>query len=210
VAHYEWASDRRQTVIKGVSDADCLRQAEADAAKARTNGYAPESQAWADDAGLRVLTVIYRRVGPAQAPASAPTAFALTPKTWAYVAAVGGILVAVAAFLPWITVSAAFVGTVSRNGIDGGGDGFIAVAIGVAIAIAGLSGATNNPGRVRAPLILLGSLALVGAVFEWINVSDRLKTVGTAATLGAVGIGIYAIAIGAVLTIVAGAQLHDD
>lgn len=59
---------RRQTVFRGVSDADCIRQAERDAMLARENGYAPESQSWADDAGLRILTVIYRRMyGPPSA-----------------------------------------------------------------------------------------------------------------------------------------------
>src|SRR5450756_2190506 len=35
----------------------------------------------------------------------------------------GGIIVIVGSFLPWLTATAAFVGTINRNGIDGGGDG---------------------------------------------------------------------------------------
>src|SRR5262245_53875284 len=51
---------------------------------------------------------------------------------------IGGVMVAAGAFLPWITVTAAFVGTIERNGLDGGGDGLIAIGVGAAIAFLGV------------------------------------------------------------------------
>lgn len=46
-------------------------------------------------------------------------------------------LLIVGSLLPWITVTAPLVGTVSRSGLDGGGDGTILVILGVVLAILG-------------------------------------------------------------------------
>jgi hypothetical protein len=53
---------RVQSVL-GVSEADCVRQAEGDVLQARANGYAPVGQAWSEEAGLVVLTVTYEYAG---------------------------------------------------------------------------------------------------------------------------------------------------
>jgi hypothetical protein len=58
------APERVQVVFRGVSDADCLRQAEVDGINARASGYSIENQAWSDDDAARILTVVYRRSGP--------------------------------------------------------------------------------------------------------------------------------------------------
>lgn len=197
---------RSQSVFRGVSEADCLRQAEADAIKGRSYGYEPESQSWSEDAGLRVLTVNYRRVGKAAAPVAAPSgAVALTPNVWAAVGAIGGLIVVAGAFLPWITITAAFVGTITRNGIDGGGDGLIAVGLGAVIALIGLSGATQNAGRVKPGLIVFGLIAIGLAVLEGNNVQNKIATLDESLrTLAAIGLGLYTIGIGGALAALAG------
>lgn len=51
------------SVFRGVTGAECERQAEAENAEARTLGYEPISQAWSEDSGIKVLTVVYRYKG---------------------------------------------------------------------------------------------------------------------------------------------------
>lgn len=88
-------------VFRGVSDTDCQRQAEVDAADGRRLGYEPQSQTWADDAGLRVLTVSYLRAhGSLQSgpwPASNPSNAGGLPIGWIIIAIVG-LAVAYGAF----------------------------------------------------------------------------------------------------------------
>lgn len=51
---------RTRSVFRGVSEADCYAQAAHDGAIARSRGYEIESQAWADDGNVKVLSVVYR------------------------------------------------------------------------------------------------------------------------------------------------------
>jgi integrase len=45
--------------------------------------------------------------------------------------AVGGALAVVGSFLPWITATAAFLGTITRSGLDGRGDGMVTLVGGL-------------------------------------------------------------------------------
>ena len=54
------------------------------------------------------------------------------------VVALGGLLIAIGSFLPWISVSSAF-GSLSRNGVEGGGDGVSTLIIGVLMVLLGIS-----------------------------------------------------------------------
>ncbi len=64
---------------------------------------------------------------------------------------VAGVLAVVGSFLPWITATAAFVGTISRNGIDGGGDWVITIVLGLVIALMGVAilASPSNPSVAR-------------------------------------------------------------
>lgn len=196
----------RQKGFRGVSEADATRQAEADATQARASGYEPVSQQWSTEAGLHVLTVTY---GPSGQPAISPAptgAFSLRAPQWAAIAAIGGVVVIAGAFLPWISLSAAFVGTVSRSGIDGGGDGLIAVAVGALIAIAGFVGATSTR-PVAGVLVVLGVVAVVLALFEGRSVGEKVQDIQNASNLVSVGIGIWAVGIGGITTLVAAVRM---
>ena len=51
----------------------------------------------------------------------------------AYIIGAAGLLAVLGAFLPWVTLSAPIVGTISKNAIDG--DGVIALGLGVALLV---------------------------------------------------------------------------
>lgn len=62
------------------------------------------------------------------------------PVAWgAIVTLVAGGLAIVGSFLPWITATAAFVGTISRSGIDGGGDGLLTIVLGIVVGLFGIA-----------------------------------------------------------------------
>jgi hypothetical protein len=58
----------------------------------------------------------------------------------------GGVLIVLGSFLPWLTATAPLVGTMSRNGMEGG-DGIITLILGVVTILIGVTQltATNLP-----------------------------------------------------------------
>jgi hypothetical protein len=82
---------------------------------------------------------------------------------------VGGVLVAIAAGLPWATL-----GIISASGLQG--DGVIAILIGVAIVAIVLASFSEGPSSFQRSLIVLLSFAGLGLyVLEYLNV-ERLVT----------------------------------
>jgi hypothetical protein len=114
----------------------------------------------------------------------------------------GGSLVALGSLLPWITTSSVDGTWSAFNGVRGGGDGWITLAVGlgiVGLAFIGRDGASEfNRAAV-------GFLSLVALLVFWIN----LGRVGAAAAAfdreafgyatASVSVGLWLIAIGAVL-----------
>jgi hypothetical protein len=118
------------------------------------------------------------------------------------------LLAVLGSFLPWVTATAALVGTISRSGMEGG-DGIVTLLLGVA---AGLVGFSRLRGPTKAtvwlgPLLLGLAIAGLGA-FEIIIIQDRLKEVDSEVGTASVGMGPWAIAVGGVL-VVAGALKRD-
>jgi hypothetical protein len=116
----------------------------------------------------------------------------------------------VGSFLPWITATLPLVGTVSRNGVDGGGDGLISLGLGIAIAVLGLAfmSAASWPKRPDILVGIGGGLAIVGAIVEYQNVTSRISGLPPMAQgLGNVGSGIYVIGAGGILAIIAAAMM---
>lgn len=96
------------------------------------------------------------------------------------------ILFGIAAFLPWLSVSAPLIGTVSRSGMsEAFSDGWLVVAA------AGLLAYT----AVRLPafhIVISSVLAFLLALFEYSLVSDRIATVASNQfVLAQVGNGIW-------------------
>jgi hypothetical protein len=200
-------SQRLKSVFRGVGEADCLRQADADVVQARSRGYEPESQDWSEENGLKVLTVTYVYTGrvaptpvaPAPAVATPPARAALRASI--LVVGAGAGLIAVGAFLPWITATVALVGTVERNAFDGGGDGVITLAAAAVIALAAL-GLARRPSIVLKVLVI-GAALVVGWVLavDLPRIQDVINTVSTSNGIASVGAGVFATAIGAVISV---------
>lgn len=114
---------------------------------------------------------------------------------------IGGAMVLAGSLLPWITTSAWGAG-LSFSGVDGGGDGWVTLTVGVGIiglVFAG-RGVASDFNRVAVWL-----LALIAAAVFWVDLERVRRAVagfelqaGTQASAG-VGIGLWLIALGAVV-----------
>jgi hypothetical protein len=117
----------------------------------------------------------------------------------------GGALVALGSLLPWITTSSVDGTWSAFSGVGGGGDGWITLAVGVGIAGLAILG---RDGASEFNRVAVGFLSLVALLVFWIN----LGRVGAAAAAfnreafgyatASVSVGLWLIAIGAVLAFV--------
>jgi uncharacterized oligopeptide transporter (OPT) family protein len=122
------------------------------------------------------------------------------PRPYFWLVIGGAVAAIVAAFLPWITATAAFVGSVHRNGLDG--DGQITLVLGVAAVVLAVVALRGNP----APLAALVIVAGLGALIAVIGVIDYVDAKNRIGDLTAEERRLIAISIGAglYLTIAAG------
>jgi hypothetical protein len=120
-------------------------------------------------------------------------------------AVVGGLLVAVGSFLPWVTASTVF-GSLSRSGIDGGGDGWVTLIAGSVIALLGLI-TINKPNRGANLLIAVAAaVAFLIVALDFSDIQSRIASVESESegmALGGVGIGLWMVALGAIVAFVA-------
>jgi hypothetical protein len=103
-----------------------------------------------------------------------------------------GILAAVCAVLPWVTATTVF-GSVSRNGIDQGGDGLITAGAGVVVALLALG--VWERGRAVRWLVVVAGLVVTGiGIMDFADVQDRISELEDEAdgyATGSTGIGLY-------------------
>ena len=76
----------------------------------------------------------------------------------------GAALVVVGSFLPWITATAPFVGTVSRSLMDGGSDGVILDTLAGVVLFMGLAMTLRGPTRLGGGLAILTLILVTGIV----------------------------------------------
>lgn len=121
-------------------------------------------------------------------------------RTCAIVVLVGAAGMAIGAFLPWVKVTAPFVGTISVAGMDGGGDGVFFLVL---AALAGLWGLAALNGRVwRRPVAgVVAAIALALDLYEYSHVSSRI-TNAPDTIAASVGSGIILIGFAAVATLI--------
>jgi hypothetical protein len=113
---------------------------------------------------------------------------------------IGGALVGVGSFMPWIAASTIF-GTVTQSGMSG--DGVFTLAAGVIIGFVGgmlLSGslATRFTRSLLWTAIVLVTLVWI---FDFIDIRNRVELVDTAFSTGSVGYGMWLMAVGAVVAV---------
>lgn len=124
---------------------------------------------------------------------------------WAgLVVAIAGGLAILGSLLPWITATAPLVGTISRNGFDGGGDGIISAALGIFIVLFGIAmlarSGSPRTGRIAAALcaLVLGWVAITDIG----SVNERINSLNAGTAVASVGSGLILVAFAAVLTLV--------
>lgn len=116
----------------------------------------------------------------------------------------GGILYAAGSALPWITITAAFVGTVTKSGLEGG-DGIITICLGIVLALVGLAHVIGSKAAgSRGALILVALIAVGFAVYEITSVNERIAGLDVdIRALASVGIGLWMMVVGSIVATLA-------
>jgi len=125
---------------------------------------------------------------------------------------IGGALVVAGSFLPWITIRAPFVGTLTRSGTEGG-DGIGTLIVGIVIGLAGLAkmGGFNLPSFFNRSPIILGAIAALIVGIDLPDILNRIHTAEEASPVvtASVGSGVWTVFVGAALTLVGGLQARS-
>jgi hypothetical protein len=162
---------------------------------------------WQASDGVWYPEQSYRPAPPPPAP-GASTPGRADRKTGAALVMAGGAAAIVGAFLPWATITAPFVGTISKAGIEG--DGMFTAALGAGIGVVGWMAQRAAWPRVLAVVAFLAIVGLGGiAAFEYSNVSSAVDGMPTT-VLASVGIGIYLTGAASVLAMIGWALLRKD
>lgn len=120
-----------------------------------------------------------------------------------WLVALGGAMLAIGAFLPWITARTPF-GSISRNGLEDGGDGIVTLVLGGVIAAVGIGYALRSLApRVWFDLLagLAGLAALAVAIYDIAEVNDRASGAESDMVSVSVGSGLVVSVIGALVVL---------
>jgi hypothetical protein len=123
----------------------------------------------------------------------------------------GGLLIVLGSFLPWLSFTAPFVGTVTRNGMEGG-DGIITLILEVVTILIGVTQftATRLPAFLHRSSIVTGAITGVVAVFDYLEVQRRIEDAKEQSELiaASIGAGIWTLIVGAILAVVGGVLIR--
>jgi hypothetical protein len=120
---------------------------------------------------------------------------------------VAGALYAIGSALPWASITAPFVGTISKSGLEGG-DGVVTLLIGIVLALVGLGHLTGSRAAgSKLATVLLSVAALGMAAFEISTVSSRLADIDSDVGYASTGIGLWLMAVGGVLALLSALAL---
>jgi hypothetical protein len=148
-----------------------------------------------------------------ESPAAPPTATTRRNPALAgqLVGGIGGLFVAIGALLPWLTLSAPLVGTVNTNGVQGGGDGVIALIVGIVIVILAVVAGLDRSGAAAVGVGVLAVIAGIVVAVDLPRVQDRIDAAKAQSSLinGAVGAGVYVVCVGAAFALVAAFLLYS-
>jgi len=134
-----------------------------------------------------------------------PQAGSVPAATWPTLG--GSLALIIGAFLPWATVSAPFIGTINKNGIDG--DGVFTLIAGVAVAVLGfplVSQRTLKPGR-GIPIAIVSGLAAAISIYDLVDVQNAVNDVEGPVAASA-GSGLYLTVAGAIAALVGGVMIR--
>lgn len=116
----------------------------------------------------------------------------------------GGIILGLGAFASWISVSPLAWGFVPRTGMEDG-DGWLVVALAGALVVAGLDAVQDLRQRTGLLTAGVGMVALVVCGLEYAKVQGTIDSAYE--NFGSVGIGIYIMALGAIVAVVSGVAM---
>ena len=104
-----------------------------------------------------------------------------------------GVAAIVGAFLPWLKVTAAFVGTLTISGMEGGSDGKVTAAGGLVLALSASIAWGQRRAFVGVIALLVGAAIAVVGVIDYVDVQQRLDELNAEDFPGvaSVGIGLY-------------------
>jgi hypothetical protein len=81
--------------------------------------------------------------------------------------------------MPWVSVSAPFIGTITTTGVDDGGDGWFTVVVGLLVVLVGGLGVSGRRLAAIPPIALpiAGLVAALGlaalGILEVVNISRK-------------------------------------
>lgn len=127
-------------------------------------------------------------------------------RTAAIVTALGGALMVIGSFMPWITARTGF-GSLDVAGTTG--DGVFTLILGALIGL-GAVVSLDRPasGLARGGIITAGMIGFLLGLFEWSNVNQRIADITTDVVAASVGPGIYLLLIGAATVVAGGFRMH--
>jgi hypothetical protein len=132
------------------------------------------------------------------------------PKNGGALAIAAGALVMLGSFLPWVTLHAVFIGSISKNGTEG--DGVLTLLFGLATLLYGvtrLTARTLPKPLVYTPLVMAALTAAI-ALYDMVDVQSHIADLESDAeglATASIGVGLWMVLIGAVLSAVAGVVL---
>ena len=136
--------------------------------------------------------------------AAAPTATSRPSQAGGIAAILGGAGLILGSFLPWAKVSAPFIGTITKSGMEGG-DGIFSLAAGVLAVLLGITLLSRPHVATRIVLLLTGMGGVALALFEANDISHRFADARAQSDLvvPTYGAGLWLIGVAAVLVIAA-------
>lgn len=117
---------------------------------------------------------------------------------------VGAAALVIGSLLPWATLTAPFVGRISRAGIDDGGDGVFTAMIGIAAAILAWKNGDGGTKKTAIALGLLGAAAAGIVLWDGYDIAavedEDIANISVGSGLYVAGAGAVALIVGAWLT----------
>ena len=144
---------------------------------------------------------------PPAVPAARSSNVSLRPSIFAVMG--GAAFVLIGSFLPWIKLTAAFVGTVTKSGTEGS-DGWFTVAFAVVAIILSwpLFSGRRLPRLNAAGVTLMGLGALGVGIWDLADILNRLNDIesegAAAGAVASVGVGMWLVLAGAGAVVVGG------
>jgi len=133
---------------------------------------------------------------------------------WAWLAVLGGGVMAAGTVLPWITATAGFV-SITRTGLEIATlDAVLVLVAGCACVLAGIGAITGAAatGLISRSPILLGLVGVGIGIYDATQVADRVRAVEGSSSLAtaSMGSGLYLVFVGGGLAILAGLQRQNE